>query len=165
MSSLSHQALNNLVPLRQKDSRSIAFIDSSIADCEYITQKVIPKARAIIIGSEDDGVKAISKVFKARNCLEIHVFASGFPGCIYLGNSELSISTFSTYYFSLRNWFNRRGLINRNCLPYIYIYSYSLNIGDVGEEFVRKLKKITGAKVCTSSNILKSTILNHARDF
>lgn len=164
MSSLSNQSLNNLVPLNQKDSRTIAFIDSSITDCEYIAQKVIPRARSIIIGSEDDGVQAISTILNDSNCLEIHVFTSGFPGCIYLGNSELNLRSFKTYYLSLKNWFNNNNLLINlvKNLPCIYIYSSNLNIGDAGEEFITKLSQFTGAKVFILPNTYNSNILNHA---
>ena len=161
MSSLSHQAYNNLVRLRKKDSRIIVFIDSSIADCESIAQKVIPQARAIIIGSEDDGVIEISKILNDSGCLEIHIFSSGFPGCVYLGNSELSLNTFKTYRSLLKNWFKFSNVLNlSDSLSRIHLYSLNLNIGDVGEEFVAKLNQATGAKICTSSCILNSTIIS-----
>lgn len=160
MSSLSHQPLNNLVSIKRKDSRNIAFIDSSIKSCEDIVQDVIPQARAIIIGSEDDGVRAIGEILNDSNCSEIHIFSSGFPGCIYLGNSELSIDSFDVYRRSLKSWFNNYDRLNSRSRPsYIHIYSYNLNVGDVGEEFVKKLNQITGAQIRTSVNILNSTIL------
>ena len=137
MSFLHPQALNNLVPLNKKDSRTIVFIDSSIANCEDIAQKVVSTARVIIIGSEDDGVEEISKILNASNCLEIHIFSSGFPGCIYLGKSELSLNTFRTYYLQIKRWFNNNNLLKlANSVCHIYIYSFDLNIGDSGEEFI-----------------------------
>ena len=161
MSSLYPQAFNNLVPLNKKDSRIIVFIASSVANCEDIAQKVISSARVIIIGSEDDGVKEISKILNASNCTEIHIFSSGFPGCIYLGKSELSLNTFRTYYLLLKSWFNRKKLSKSNSfLHQLYLYSLNLNVGDSGEEFTKKLSIFTKAEVCISSNIANSVVLN-----
>lgn len=161
MSSPYPQAFNNLVPLNQKDSRIIVFIDSSIANCEDIAQKVISTARVIIIGSEDDGVKEISKILNASNCTEVHIFSSGFPGCIYLGKSELSLSTFRTYYLLLKSWFDRKRFLKPNSFAHqLYLYSLDLNVGDSGEEFTIKLSNLTKAKVCISSNIANSVVLN-----
>ena len=163
--SFSHpQAFNNLVPLNKKDSRTIVFIDSSISNCEDIAQKVIFTARAIIIGSEDDGVEEISKILNASNCSEIHIFSSGFPGCIYLGKSELSLNTFATYYLLIKKWFNHNKLLKSgNYIRHIYIHSLNLNIGDSGEEFIIKLGQITGAKVDILPNFASSKVLNNSK--
>ncbi len=164
MSSSSPQAFNNLIPLKRKDSRIIVFIDSSIANCETIAQRVIPQARAIIIGSEDNGVKEISKILRASSCPEIHILSSGFPGCICLGNSELSINTLITYSLELETWFNTINLIERNLVNsrHLYFYSSNLGIGDAGEEFALKLSPIIKAKIFISSDLASNDILNHA---
>ena len=130
-----------------------------------MVQDVIPQARAIIIGSEDDGIVEITRILNNSNCSEIHIFSSGFPGCIYLGNSELSINSLDIYRFSLQNWFKRPNTHNlEHFWSRIHIYSRNLNIGDVGEEFIIKLNKITGAKIYTSSNFFNSTVLNNRFD-
>ena len=160
MSSLHPQAFNNLVPLNKKDSRTIVFIDSSIANWEDIAQKVVFTARVIIIGSEDDGVKEISRFLNASNCLEIHIFSSGFPGCIYLGKSELSLDTFHTYYLLIKRWFKGNNWLKLgNFTRHIYIYSSNLNIGDSGEEFIAKLGHIAEAKIFISSDFTNSNVL------
>lgn len=164
MSSLDSQAFNNLVPLNKKDSRTIVFIDSSIANCEEIAQKVVFTARVIIIGSEDDGVKEISRILNDSNCLEIHIFSSGIPGCIYLGKSELSISTFRTYCSLIEKWFGKKNLRrSSDSLRRIYIHSSNLNIGDSGEEFSTKLAQIAQAQIYILPDIRNSNILDFSR--
>ena len=163
MSSPYFQAFNNLVPLNKKDSRTIVFIDSSVDNCEDIAQQVISSARVIIIGSADDGVKEISKILNASNCIEVHIFSSGFPGCMYLGRSELSLDTFRVYTLLLKSWFYRKRLPKSNSFAHrIHLYSKNLNVGDSGEEFTIKLSQLTKAKVCISSNIADSVVLNDA---
>lgn len=160
MSFISNKSFNNLVPISTKDSRTIVFIDSNFANWESIAQKIIFQARVIIVGSEDDGVKEISKILHDSNCLEVHIISSGFPGCIYLGNSELSLDTLATYSLEMKKWFVTNKSLNRVKLPSINLYGLNLNMGDAGEEFITKLTKITGARIHTYSNIYKSQILN-----
>ena len=161
MSFLSSQAFNNLVPRKPRDSRTIAFIDSSIVDCENMAQKVIHRARAIIIGSEDNGIIAISQILQTSSCSEIHIFSSGYPGCIYLGNSELSLSTLANYRKQLQKWFNAENRFVSNKLPTLNISSSNLDQGDAGEEFLTKLSHMTKAKIHTLSHISDSAILNN----
>jgi hypothetical protein len=159
MSSLFSQAFNNLVPINNKNSRPIVFIDSSLVDCEKIAQQVIPRARVIIIGSQASGVKEISKILQESNCLEVHIFSAGFPGCIYLGKSELSLDTLIAYKSQLKNWFKTNNLINLIGSPHLWIYSSNLNVGDVGEEFMTKLSQITQVEIHISNNLEESKIL------
>lgn len=159
MSFRSPQAFNNLVPINNKDSRPIVFIDSNLVDCENMAQQVRTRARVIIIGSEADGVKEISQILRASNCLELHIFSAGFPGCIYLGKSELSLNTLITYRSLLKNWFKTNNLINLSNSPHLWIYSSNLDVGDVGEEFTTKLSQITQAQIHISTNLSKSKIL------
>ena len=161
MSFLSPQAFNNLVPRKQKDSRSIVFIDSSLADCESMAQQVILKARAIIIGSEDDGIIAISQILQLSKCFEIHIFSSGYPGCIYLGNSELSLNTLINYRFQLQKWFHSNNQNILKNLPSLHICSPNFDRGDAGNEFLTKLNHLTQAKIYTLVNPADSIVLHN----
>ncbi|MCC0177288.1 DUF4347 domain-containing protein [Waterburya agarophytonicola K14] len=161
MSFLPSQSFNNLVTVNTKDSRTIVFIDSSIANGDGIAQKVAVEARVIMIGSEDDGVKEISKILADSNCLEIHIFSSGFPGCIYLGNSKLSCHTLANYSLEIGKWFITHNSLHSVKLPRLFIYGWDLAIGDAGEELIDKLSLITGAKISTSNNIVESNIFSY----
>lgn len=161
MSFLSRKFYQNSIEHRNRDSRNIVFIDSQLPNSEIIAQQVVVIARAFIIGSEDDGVRVISQILQNSNCSEIHIFAKGTPGCIYLGNSELSINTLNRYSLELSNWFDRHNLASSEPekIPYLYLYGCDLAAGDVGEEFISKLSQVTQAKVAASMTT-KSHILS-----
>lgn len=162
MSFLSQSGLNNLVPLYNYDTRSIVFINYSIPNCEAIAQQVIIEARVIIIGSEDDGVTEISKILRKSNSQEVYIFASGSPGCIPLGNSELSLSTLTKYSSQLRSWFqNYSAIASEESSPSLGIYGGNFAVGDVGEEFLRKLTQMTGAKISTGVNWQETSVLDN----
>ena len=160
MSFLYSQSYQNSLSFDRKDNRSIAFIDSSLINCDVLAQRVVASARAIIIGSEDDGVREISKILYYSNCSEIHIFSTGNPGCIHLGKSELSLSTLSKYSLELSSWFDKYNADSEEAeLAYISLYGCNLAAGDVGEELITKLSQITQAKISASVNIFESSIL------
>ena len=154
LSNRSHsRELNNL------DDRPIVFLDSQLERSNFLVQKVVFQARAIVINSHADGIKAITYELERSNCREIHIITYGFPGCLYLGSSQLSINTFIQYEKELKSWFNRDRYTYSSNLPQISLYGCNVAAGDVGEEFVSRLNQITKAKITASANIVNSNVL------
>ena len=149
--------------LSHLDNRPIVFIDSQLYNCDFLIQKVVCQARAIVINSHADGIKAIARELELSNCQEIHIITYGFPGCLYLGRSELSINTFIQYTKELKNWFNRdrHGYSFSFDSPRISLYGCNVAAGDVGDEFISKLSQITTAEVTASVNIVNPDLLNN----
>ena len=154
LSNRSHsRELNNL------DDRPIVFLDSQLSNCDSLVQKVIFSARAIVINSHTDGIKAITLELELSNCREIHIITSGFPGCLYLGSSELSINTFIQYTKELKSWFKCDRSNYSHGLPQISLYGCNVAAGDVGDEFIGRLSQITTAEITASANVVNSNIL------
>ena len=145
--------------LNHLDNRPIVFIDSQLSNCDFLVQKVAFQARAIVINSHADGIKAITYELERSNCQEIHIITYGFPGCLYLGSSELSINTFIQYTKELKNWF--KGDRSSFAPPRIFLYGCNVAAGDVGEEFISRLSQITTAEITALTNIVNSNILNN----
>ena len=162
MSFISHQFYHHPIYPQKKDSRSVVFIDSQLPNSAILAQQVTTLARVIIIGSEDNGVKAISNILQTSSCGEIHIFATGTPGCIRLGSSELSINTLETYRLVLQNWFNNCNLgdSQSNKIPHLWLYGCNVAAGDVGEEFITKLGNMTQAKITATASTTESHILS-----
>ena len=158
MSFLYRKYSNRPLILNKKDTRSIVFIDSSIYNCDALAQQVVVSARVVVIGSRDDGVQEIGKILQNSHCSEIHIFSTGAPGCIYLGNSELSLNTLITYSSNINKWFYNCNSVNSKIIkiPLLYIHGCNLELGDAGEEFVSKLSQIAKAKIKTSVDIFQS---------
>ena len=155
---------NRSLILNKRNTKSIVFIDSSIYNCDVLAQQVVYSARVIVIGSRDDGVKEISKRLETGNCSEIHIFSTGTPGCIYLGNSELSLNTLITYSSMIKKWFNSCDSVVSGIRkqPHLYLYGSNSAAGDAGEEFITKLSQITHAKVGASVDISQSDLISKA---
>ena len=151
LSNCSHsRELNNL------DDRPIVFLNSQLDNCDTLVQKVVCQARAIVINSHADGIKAITHELEQSNCREIQIVTYGFPGCLHLGNSELSINTFIQYTRELKNWFDRYKYSYSLDSPQISLYGCNVAAGDIGDEFVSRLSQITTAEITASVNIANS---------
>ena len=144
--------------LHNLDDRPIVFLDSQLSNCDSLVQKVVFQARAIVINSHADGIKAITYTLERSNCREIHIITYGFPGCLYLGSSELSINTFIQYTRELKNWFKCDRQISFDS-PRISLYGCNVAAGDVGDEFISRLSQITTAEITASANIFNPNIL------
>ena len=145
--------------LNSLDDRPIVFLDSQLDNCDSIVQKVVPELRAIVINSHADGIKAITLELERSNCREIHIITYGFPGCLYLGSSELSINTFIQYTEELKSWFNCDRQNSSFNSPRISLYGCNVAVGDVGDEFIGRLSQITKAEITASVNIFNRNIL------
>ena len=161
MSFLANLFQNSRIPFKNKDNRAIVFIDSAVHNYDTLVQKVVLEARAILIGSQTDGIKAITQILITSICQEVYIVAQGYPGCLYLGNSELSINTLIQYDLELQSWFSDHKLLNLDTSPKLSLYGCNLASGDVGEEFITKLSQITTSKVIASVNITDQEIFSN----
>ena len=161
MSFLSGQFFPSKKPSENQDKRTIVFISSNLTDWDFLVQKVIPEARVIVIGSQADGIKEITQILNSSYCQEIHIISYGSPGCLYLGNSELSLNTLIQHTSKLKSWFNRSFPNSDINPPRLSLYGCNVATGDAGEELVTKLNKIIGAKVTASANTISSDILTN----
>lgn len=153
MTFLSRKSQNRPELSHDCDCRPIVFIDSRIYNHNIIVQQLIPEVRAIVIGSQCNGVRDIGDIMRSSCCQEIHLMCHGSPGCLYLGNSELSLSTLTQYNLDLQGWFDNALLDCDADFPRLSIYGCSVAMGDVGEEFITKLSLHTKAKIAASASL------------
>jgi hypothetical protein len=136
----------------------LAFIDSSLTDYQSLMAGTLPGVEAILLQADKDGIEQITEVLGNRpDVTTVHLVSHGAPGCLYLGNSQLSLDTLDGYASQLQTWFEPtspllvgEGLGVRST-PTLLIYGCNVAAGDAGEEFVTKLHQLTGAKVVASA--------------
>jgi len=122
----------------------ILFVDPFVSDAEILLQGTLPGVETIILSAQGDGVEQITGVLKQRQNVEtIHIVSHGAPGCLYLGNSQLSLDTLKDYASQLQGCSRE----NLNLL----LYGCNVAAGDAGEEFLHKLHSLTGAKIAASA--------------
>ncbi|MEM1309588.1 MAG: DUF4347 domain-containing protein, partial [Cyanobacteria bacterium P01_H01_bin.153] len=139
----------------------ILFVDSSVHDYQHLIAGLRPDYRWHIIDSTNNGIRQIThtlkKYYSANNIQEIHILTHGSPGCLNLGNAQLSLSNIDTYAKSLENWFSSPGSISSVPSPQLLLYGCNVAAGDAGAEFVEKLHQLTGAEIAAST-----TLVGHA---
>ena len=158
MSFLSNRFYQRQNIRHDRDSRAIVFIDSRLSNCDALIQQVNLKARAIVIGLYSDGIKDITHILNSSCCREVYLVGTGLPGCMYLGNSELSFNTLIQYQPELQSWFEPTS--DDLTSPKIFLYGCNIAAGDVGEESIAKLHAMTGAEIVASANISRHEIFS-----
>ncbi|NJN85326.1 MAG: DUF4347 domain-containing protein [Leptolyngbyaceae cyanobacterium SL_7_1] len=135
-------------------STSILFIDSTVnlystllADVNSSTTEVI------ILEADKDGIEQITAALVERSKTnQVHILSHGSPGCIDLGNTQLSLETFDRYSPQLHHWFNTQNAS-------LFLYGCNVAAGDAGAEFLQKLRHTTGANLAASTSLIGHTEL------
>mgnify|MGYP002777018601 CR=1 FL=1 len=127
--------------------KAIVFIDAAVADYQSLVAGVNPDTEVIIIDAAKDGIYLMTDVLASRSDISaVHIVAHGSPGCLYLGNSQLSLDTLSRYAAQLQNW------KTVECDRTLLLYGCNVAVGDAGAEFIAKLHQLTGANIAAATN-------------
>jgi hypothetical protein len=141
-------------------ARQILFIDSQVEDIETLVAGVIPGIEVVVLESDRNGIEQITEVLSQRNNFtSIHIVSHGSPGCLYLGNTQLSLDTLNKYQSELKTWFNPPAFSTPPTLTKggrrgdLLVYGCNVATGDAGAEFIAKLNNITGAEIAASTSL------------
>ncbi len=137
------------------NSRSLLFIDGAIDDIPVLATGILPNTSVIILDRHQDGIEQITRelanfAHTQGKVTSLHIFSHGSPGCIYLGNTELTLDTLTKYYLYLSSWQNY--LVNHGEL---FLYGCKIGQG-IGRAFVKKLSEITQTNIAASTNLTGS---------
>ena len=134
----------------QTASASIVFIDAGVEQIESLIDGVVKDAQVVVLDKSRDGVKQISQALARRdNVGTVHIVSHGAPGCLYLGNSQLSLDNLEQYASQLQKCFTTGNSL--------YLYGCNVAAGDAGAEFIQKLQQLTGAEIAASAQRTGST--------
>ena len=128
-----------------KLSSTAVFIDTSIQDYSSLIEGLNRDVDVYVVDQQPDAIEQITDVLKHHSNLEsVHIVSHGTPGCLYLGNTELSLNSLEYYQSLLQQWFSASTC---GLSPSLVIYGCNAAAGDAGEEFFAKLRHITGAQL------------------
>ncbi len=103
----SFQPENLVMSAPSKNSSILLFIDSSVENYQALIEGVIPETEVIILHPAQDGIGQITAALKGRTDIAaVHIVSHGSPGCLYLGNTRLSLETLDRYAQDLQTWFS-----------------------------------------------------------
>jgi Domain of unknown function (DUF4347) len=158
-----------------REKKTLVVIDSRVTDPQILAHISIEDNTALWLDPQQDGVVQITNTLRhAKDITDLHIIAYGKPGCLYLGNTELSLRTLERYALHLLNWFpapypeleqsmksatTDSKLSNFNLpTPYTLLF-YGCNVaaGDAGSKLMRHLQKLTGATIKGKFAVCKET--------
>ena len=122
------------------NNREIVFIDRGVEDYEFLAKGVRSGIEVHLL--EADAMVQMTAVLSERKGLKaVHVVSHGAPGCLYLGEGELSLSRLGQNEAQLRAWFSGYAEGEK---PELLLYGCNVAAGDAGEEFLSRLARLTG---------------------
>ncbi|MEG4326960.1 DUF4347 domain-containing protein [Microcoleus sp. herbarium5] len=126
---------------------TIVFIDAGVENADLLIEGVIPTTEVFVLDGTADGIEQISQVLQQRQNIDVvHIISHGSPGCLYLGNSQLSLDTLIHYAPQLQQW----------DVANLLLYGCNVAAGDAGEEFITKLHALTEAEIAASKTLTGS---------
>ncbi|MGB7890796.1 MAG: DUF4347 domain-containing protein [Microcoleus sp.] len=126
---------------------TIVFIDAGVENADLLIEGVIPTTEVFVLDGTADGIEQISQVLQQRqNTDAVHIISHGSPGCLYLGNSQLSLNNLIHYAPQLQKW----------DVANVLLYGCNVAAGDAGEEFITNLHALTGWEIAASKSLTGS---------
>ena len=131
------------------NTKSIVIIDASVENYQQLLNGVIPGVKPFLLGGDTDGIQQIGDILQKHPETDtLHIISHGSPGCLYLGNSQLSLDTLKGYEPQLQQW----------QLDNLLLYGCNVAAGDGGEEFIDKLHRLTGAEIAASKSLTGAAV-------
>jgi hypothetical protein len=133
---------------------AIAFIDSGVLGYPALAQGIKSSTTVVVLDSQIDRIKQITQTLQQGNYQEVHLITHGSPGCLNLGNTQLSLDTLQDYTPDLKTWFSSDAHLSVSGLSCtLLIYGCNVASGDAGAEFITKLQQLTGADIAASTSL------------
>ncbi|MEH2074483.1 MAG: putative Ig domain-containing protein [Nostoc sp.] len=136
-------------------STRIVFIDPQVEDYQSLVMGVLPDTFVVVLDANQDGIKQISQVLESHQGItSLHIVSHGVPGCIYLGNTQLSYETLNHYAADLMGWANA---LSEDAQ--LLLYGCNVAQTEPGVLFIRCLSELTGAVVAASNDLTGNAAL------
>ncbi|MBW4660576.1 MAG: DUF4394 domain-containing protein [Drouetiella hepatica Uher 2000/2452] len=125
------------------------FIDRNTYDYQYLIDHVKPGYQVILLENDRDGIDQVTEVLQnSREVTELHLVSHGSPGCLYLGNTHLSLENLDRYAGLLKQWRTALAHQTNQCAD---LMLYGCRVAEQGwSEFSRALSTLTGANIAAS---------------
>ncbi|MEM7725494.1 MAG: Calx-beta domain-containing protein [Cyanobacteria bacterium P01_A01_bin.45] len=132
----------------KKQPQEIVFIDTAIYDYQTLVSGIKAGIEVVILDPTEDGIEQITRSLFKKYFDSVHIVSHGSPGCLYLGNSELSLTNLHFYVPQLESWFSPLSIPSS---PKLLIYGCNVAVGDAGTEFVERLHEATRVTIAAST--------------
>jgi Ca2+-binding RTX toxin-like protein len=129
--------------------QAIVFIDSAVADYASLLTGIAPATEVVLLDASRDGVEQITRSLQRfPHLTTVHLVSHGSPGCLSLGNTQLSLDTLAQYAAHLQTWCSPS---SSHSPPTLLLYGCNVAAGDAGAELLAKLHQLTGMAIAASA--------------
>ncbi len=136
------------------NARELVVIDGGVDDYQQLLQGLKPGIDGMVLNQDRDGVEQITQILRNYRGIEtLHILSHGSPGCLHLGNTQLSLETLDKYTEELQQWFLEVPS------PNLFIYGCQVAAGNTGTEFLAKVRGLTKANIAASANLTGNAAL------
>ncbi|MGD1704756.1 DUF4347 domain-containing protein, partial [Dapis sp. BLCC M229] len=146
--------VTNSIEASIANARELVIIDGGVDDYQQLLQGIKPGIYGMVLNPDRDGVEQITQILRNYRGIEtLHILSHGSPGCLYLGNTQLSLETLDKYTEDLQQWFIEVPS------PNLFIYGCQVAAGNTGTEFLAKVRGLTTANIAASANLTGNAAL------
>ena len=138
-------------------------IDAAVAHADHFRNATLDQAHVLILDPQQDGIMQISEALLLHQGVHhLYIVAQGEPGCVYLGNTELSANTLDRYALHLMTWLLPN--VPLSIIPVIALYGGSVAAGSKGQQFLQYLQLLTGSAIAAATRPLGAAHLGGMAD-
>ena len=128
-------------------AQTLIVIDSGLENYQALAMGAIANTSILILNADQDGVAQITEALQQhKHIRNLHIVSHGNAGCLYLGNTQLSLETLDRHAWDLQKWFTV-------CSTSASLLLYGCNVaaGDRGTEFLNRLHQLVGVAIAASA--------------
>uniref|UniRef100_UPI0026157E4B DUF4347 domain-containing protein n=1 Tax=Acaryochloris sp. IP29b_bin.137 TaxID=2969217 RepID=UPI0026157E4B len=126
-------------------TKTLVIIDSHVDDLTQLVRS-LPQEDVIVLDPSRDGIEQITQALSSRKLVSsLHLVSHGTSGCLFLGNSKLSLETLSHYEHQIESW------ANALCSADVLVYGCQVAEGALGALFLQRLHQLTEANIAAST--------------
>ena len=103
---LSQNTQINQFSSQDTTQNTLVVIDSGVANISaLVTDATKAQADVLLLSAGDDAIAQITEALADYNSLSsLHIVSHGTPGCLHLGNTQLSFETLHQHGDSISSW-------------------------------------------------------------
>jgi len=139
--------LEHLVNPHSPGSGMLAIIDPAIERASDLAAGALPGASVLVLDSSRDGIAQISDFLRHHSgYTSLHLIGHGAPGCLYLGNTHLTLNNLHRYAAHFQQWTAALGQGFD-----LLLYGCEVAQGPLGRAFVQHLACLAQAQILAST--------------
>ncbi|MGM3309649.1 DUF4347 domain-containing protein [Anabaena sp. WFMT] len=121
--------------------RTLVVIDADVDNYEFLIKGILSDADVILLDQHRNGIAQIAEVLQSGVFSALQIVAHGSEGELRLGNIRLNLSNLLNYATALQSW----------QVDEISLYACEVASGATGQDFVKQLAVVTGARVAAAT--------------